>query len=50
MARETLPLNRIMHKLLETIMRKPISSAPMRIQKMILKLQPYEFRLVYVKG
>ena len=38
------------HKPLETIMRKPISSAPMRIQKMILKLQPYEFRLVYVKG
>ena len=38
------------HKPLETIMRKPISSALMRIQKMILKLQPYEFRLVYVKG
>lgn len=31
-------------------MRKPISSASMRIQKMMLKLQPYEFRLVYVKG
>lgn len=38
------------HKPLETIMRKPISSAPMRIQNMILELQPYDFRLVYVKG
>lgn len=38
------------NKPLETIMRKPISSAPIHIQKMILKLQPYEFRLVYVKG
>lgn len=38
------------HKPLETIMRKRISSAPMRIQKMILKFQTYEFRLVYVKG
>lgn len=39
------------HKPLETILRKPISSALMRIQKMTLKLQPYElFRLVYVKG
>lgn len=38
------------NKPLESIMRKRISSAPMRIQKMILKLQPYEFHLVYVKG
>ena len=38
------------HKPLENIMRKPIHSAPMRIQKMMLKLQPYEFTLVHVKG
>lgn len=38
------------NKPLESIMPKRISSAPMRIQKMILKLQPYEFHLVDVKG
>ncbi len=38
------------HKPLETIWRKPIHSAPMRIQRMLLKLQPYEFKLVHVDG
>ena len=38
------------HKPLESIVKKPIHAAPMRIQKMMLKLQPYEFTLVYVKG
>ena len=31
-------------------MRKPIHAAPMRIQRMMLKLQPYSFQLVYVSG
>ena len=31
-------------------MRKPIHAAPMRIQRMMLKLQPYEFELVYTSG
>lgn len=31
-------------------MRKPIPSVPMRIQKMMLKLQSYKVCLVYVKG
>jgi hypothetical protein len=38
------------HKPLEIILRKPMISAPMSIKKMMLKLQPYEFRPVYVKG
>jgi hypothetical protein len=38
------------HKPLEVIMKKPIHTPPMRIQKMLLKLQPYELKLVYVKG
>lgn len=38
------------HKPLESIVRKPIHTAPMRIQRMLLKLQPYEFNLVHVKG
>jgi hypothetical protein len=38
------------HKPLEAIMQKPIHAAPMRVQRMILKLQPYEFRLIYTKG
>jgi hypothetical protein len=31
-------------------MKKQISSAPMRIQRMMLKLQPYQFELKYVQG
>ena len=38
------------HKPLESLMKKPIHAAPMRIQKMMLKLQPYEFELIYVSG
>ena len=38
------------HKPLENILKKPIHNAPMRIQRMLLKLQPYSFSLVYTKG
>ncbi len=38
------------HKPLENLLKKPIHAAPMRIQRMILKLQPYTFTLVYKKG
>ena len=38
------------HQPLESILKKPMHSTPMRIQKMRLKLQPYNFKLVYKKG
>ena len=38
------------HKPLEVILNKSILSAPMRIQRMILKLQPYSFKLIHVRG
>jgi hypothetical protein len=38
------------HKPLEFIMKKSIHSAPLRIQRMMLKLQPYEFTLVHRSG
>lgn len=38
------------HKPLETLLRKPIHAAPMRIQRMLLKLQPYTFKLIWTKG
>ena len=38
------------HKPLETIMKKPIHRAPLRIQRMLLKLQPYSFKLIHTKG
>jgi transposase InsO family protein len=38
------------HKPLETLLKKPIHNAPMRIQRMMLKLQPYTFNLVYIRG
>ena len=38
------------HKPLESLMRKPIHASPMRIQRMMLKLQPYDLRLVHVSG
>ena len=38
------------HKPLESLVKKPIHASPMRIQKMMLKLQPYEFKLVYTSG
>lgn len=37
------------HKPLQTLFKKPIIWAPMRIQRMMLKLQPYSFKLVYAK-
>jgi hypothetical protein len=38
------------HKPLEDIFKKPILSAPMRLQKMILKLQWYDLEVTYRKG
>ena len=38
------------HKPLETLLRKPMSASPMRIQRMRLKLQPYSFKLIHVSG
>ena len=38
------------HKPLEAILTKPIGKAPLRLQKMMLKLQPYDFTLKHVKG
>ena len=38
------------HKPLEQIFRKPLLSAPMRIQNMMLKLQWYDIELRYRKG
>ena len=38
------------HKPLETIVRKPLHKAQPRIQRMLLKLQPYAFKLIHVKG
>lgn len=38
------------HKPLESILQKPFHKAPMRLQKMMLKLQPYKFKLIHVKG
>ena len=37
-------------KPLENLHMKPIHSAPMRIQRMMLKLQPYTYTVKYVKG
>lgn len=38
------------HKPLESLLKKPMSAAPLRIQRMRLKLQPYSFTLVHQKG
>ena len=38
------------HKPLEAILRKPLSQAPLRLQKMLLQLQEYNITLVYKKG
>ena len=38
------------HKPLESIFSKPLNQAPMRIQKMRLKLQPYQFKVVWKPG
>ena len=38
------------HEPLITIMKKPIHSAPARLQKMMMRLQKYQFHLVYKRG
>ena len=38
------------HQPLETIFKKPLSSAPKRLQRMMLQLQPFKFTVVYKKG
>ena len=38
------------HQSLQTILRKPISNAPKRIQRMMLRLQRYKLNIVYKKG
>ena len=38
------------HKPLETIVRKPLLSAPKRLQRMMLRIQKYELEVVYVPG
>lgn len=38
------------HKPLVSIISKPIASAPARLQRMLLRLQPYSFKLVYTPG
>ena len=38
------------HEPLITIMKKPLHSAPMRLQKMKLQLQTYNFKLIYKVG
>jgi len=38
------------HKPLEAITRKPLSSAPPQLQRMLLQLQRYAFPLVYNSG
>lgn len=38
------------HKPLETILRKPLLSAPKRLQRMMLRIQKYDLDVVYVPG
>lgn len=38
------------HKPLENIHRKPLLSAPKRLQRMLLRLQKYDINLIYVPG
>ena len=38
------------HKPLEIIMKKPLNRAPARLQRMLSRLQRYQFSLVYKKG
>ena len=38
------------HKPLETIMKKPLAETPLRLQKMLLKLQKYNMTVRYKKG
>ena len=38
------------HKLLEVIFKKPLFSAPLRLQKMLFRLQKYNFEVQYKRG
>ncbi|KAJ8393225.1 hypothetical protein AAFF_G00062970 [Aldrovandia affinis] len=38
------------HKLLETIFKKPLLTAPKRLQRMLLRLQRYQLRVEYKQG
>ena len=38
------------HQPLESLLKKTMSAAPLRIQRMRLKLQPYNFKLIHVSG
>ena len=38
------------HQPLETIFKKPLSNAPRRLQRMMIKLQKYQFTVRYKKG
>ena len=38
------------HKPLEIIVKKPLNRAPARLQRMLLRLQRYQFQLIYKKG
>ena len=38
------------HQPLETIVRKPLNKAPVRLQKMLMRLQRYSFKALYKKG
>ena len=38
------------HKPLEAIFKKPINKAPARLQRMLLRVQPYALQVHYTKG
>jgi hypothetical protein len=38
------------HKPLESIVKKPLASAPPRLQRMLLRLQKYDLRVIHVPG
>ena len=38
------------HKPPEAIGKKPLHATPMRIHRMLLRLQPYEFKVIHIRG